>query len=492
MKLLKLATCITAASLLVACGSDSKDTSTTAAPFSQDNAQKVINTNADIAYAAYSDSVTTAEALKTALDDFETDRSAENLEAAKEAWLTSREPYGQTEVYRFRPTPIEVINGEDGPEGDLNAWPLGEALIDYVKTGDDFDTDQIGVTAHSVEVEDGGTDLPASITVNNASNIADAAGNNIIQNTDVIINAALLANTASATDEHDVIAGYHAIEFLLWGQDLNSDNSVTQASDRTDAVNTGATGGQRPLTDFTTDTHADRRHAFLAIAVQKLIDDLTEVRDEWAPEIADNYRAEFTTLDSEADAKTKLEEILTGMGTLSEGELAGERMKIALNNNSQEDEHSCFSDNTHRDIWLNAEGVSNSYYGQYQGYDADLDPETVNISVAGAVDGYGIYDYMRDAGLENLAEDVKTAFDDTENKYTAIDTQARAGVPFDVLIEEGNTVNNTYVGDTIEALNRQANAIQVIADELGLGDVVDDEASACDTSSAGSVDGEEC
>ncbi len=491
MKLLKLAACVASASLLVACGSDSDDNNSTTA-FNMENAEKVINTNADIAFAAYSDSLATAVALETALTALEENPNAETLEAAKTAWLVSREPYGQTEVYRFRPTPIEddytTAEEGDGPEGDLNAWPLGEALIDYVVTNaTDFTSDQVGVVSNGAGVNDDG-EVDGS-----------EATQNIIGTSSITINAALLANTATAEDEHDVIAGYHAIEFLLWGQDLNEDKTATESSDRTNAVNTGANGGQRPISDFETDSAdananklAERRHQYLAAAVDKLIADLTTVRNQWAEGNPNNYRAEFTTLTSEADAKTKIEEILTGMGTLSEGELAGERMKIALINNSQEDEHSCFSDNTHRDIWLNAEGVSNSYYGEYAGYDHDLNPTTANTSVAGAVDGYGIHDYLADAGLETLAANVKTTFDNTEVKYTAIDTQARAGNPFDVLIMEGATANNAFVKETIVALNTQANAIQVIADDLGLGDVVDDEASACDTSSGDAVAGEEC
>ena len=117
----------------------------------------------------------------------------------------SREPYGQTEVYRFRASPIDDTNydpsdGEDGPEGDINAWPLGEALIDYVKQGSDFGPDQIGVTSHR--------DRGAG---------SDSADENIINNADIPIDKELLGNTATAEDERDVLAGYHAIEFLALG-----------------------------------------------------------------------------------------------------------------------------------------------------------------------------------------------------------------------------------------------------------------------------------
>lgn len=479
MKLTKLAACIATASFLVACGDDSSSSSDNnnspvVVAIDMTKAQQVLDTNADIAYAAYTDSVETAKLLKTALATFRTTPTAANLIAAKKAWLVSREPYGQTEVYRFRNSPIDSDDyaTEGGPEGDLNAWPLGEALIDYVQTNNtDFGDDQVGVTANS-----------AGIQGNGALTAADAQAdqtNNIIGNANVVISADLLANTASADDEHDVIAGYHAIEFLLWGQDLNTTNqSTTNGTDRDQAVNSTSAGGQRPLTDFTTDANADRRHQYMAVAIDKLIADLEGVQAGWAPDVDDNYRNKFTTIVTEADAKQKLIEILTGMGTLSEGELAGERMQIAFSANSQEDEHSCFSDNTHRDIWLNAEGVSNSYTGTYAGYDSTLNgTDDVNTN---AVNGYGIDQYLSDVGLTLVAATTTAALALTETNYKAIDTKARNGQPFDVLIM--NPTIEGPVAQTIISLNTQSRAIQAAATSLGLNAVVvDGDASECDT-----------
>jgi putative iron-regulated protein len=481
MKRLKLAACLTSMSLLMACGSDG-GSSSSKTTINIEKAQLVLNTNADIALATYTDSVKTAKTLKATLITFKNDATEENLIAAKTAWLIAREPYGQTEVYRFRNSPVDSLN----IEGDLNAWPLGEALIDYVNTGndgDDFDNDQIGVTEHGF-----GNDITTVIDVTNASSKAGNT-NTIIGNTDIVIDDTLLAKGLTAEDEHDVISGYHAIEFLLWGQDLNNDAGTTAKNDRekavkteavktaTDPINTFATGGQRPLSDFTTDTHADRRHAFLEVVVNKLIADLESVQAEWSKGSTTNYRAKFTTIIDEADAKQKLTEILTGMGTLSEGELAGERMQIAFSSNSQEDEHSCFSDNTHRDIGLNAEGVSNSFYGSYAGYDSTLDGtdnETTN-----AVDGYGIDEYLTEVGLTEVAVETTTALVLTEINYNLIDASARNGVPFDVLIM--NATEENPVAKTIKSLNAQSRLIQDAANQLGLGTVVEENASDCNT-----------
>lgn len=478
MKFIKLAACITSASLLMACGgsSSSDNAGSTAPAINMEKAQLVLNTNAEIAYAAYTDSVVTAKLLQDALVAFKADPSEANLTTAKEAWLVSREPYGQTEVYRFRNSPVDSLD----VEGDLNAWPLGEALIDYVNTGsdgDDFDNDQIGVTQHGL-----GDDLTTAIDVTNASSRA-ANTNTIIGNTAIDINDALLAKGLSADDEHDVISGYHAIEFLLWGQDLNSsDQSTTNGNDRQLAVNATSAGGQRPIEDFNTDVAnpeslSARRHAYLEVVVNKLIADLEAVQAEWATGSTTNYRATFTTITNEADATQKLTEILTGMGTLSEGELAGERMQIAFSSNSQEDEHSCFSDNTHRDIWLNAEGVSNSFYGSYAGYDSTLDG--TDNATDNAVDGYGIDKYLTEVGLAGVAIETASALTLTEVNYNLIDASARNGVPFDVLIM--SPTEESSVAKTIKSLNAQSRLIQDAADQLGLGVVVEEDASGCNT-----------
>lgn len=475
MTFLKLAACITSASLLIACGGESSDSTSTPA-INMEKAQLVVNTNADIALAAYTDSVETAKLLKEALITFKAAPTEPNLTAAKKAWLVSREPYGQTEVYRFRNTPVDSLD----VEGDLNAWPLGEALIDYVETNTtDFGNDQVGVTANDAGINGGGAITAAAAQADQADNI--------IGNNNVTIDADLLGHTLSADDEHDVITGYHAIEFLLWGQDLNNSGEPTNETDRDQAVKTYgatnvATGGQRPLTDFTTDvanasSPAARRHAYLEVVVDKLIADLEAVQAGWAKGSTTNYRATFTTLTNEADAKQKLTEILTGMGTLSEGELAGERMQIAFSSNSQEDEHSCFSDNTHRDIWLNAEGVSNSFTGSYAGYDSNLDG-TDNVTT-NAVDGYGIDEYLAEVGLKGVAVETTAALALTEVNYNLIDASARAGTPFDVLIM--SPTEASPVAKTIKSLNAQSRLIQDTADQLGLGVVVEEDASGCNT-----------
>ncbi len=156
MKFSRLAIVVATCSLAACGGSDKSSTSDI---LDLENVRKVLTTNADIAYAAYSDSVVAAQALKSALATFRADPSEINLQAAKRAWLVAREPYGQTEVYRFRNSPIDSTDygSADGPQDAINAWPLGEALIDYVQVNDtDFGDSQIGVTGNGVGINGGG------------------------------------------------------------------------------------------------------------------------------------------------------------------------------------------------------------------------------------------------------------------------------------------------------------------------------------------------
>jgi putative iron-regulated protein len=234
----------------------------------------------------------TAGALNTSLKTLVMDPSEANLEAAKQAWLASREPYLQTEVYRFYDGPID--HPEDGPEGLINAWPLDENYIDYV---------------------DG---MPTAGIING----------------DGVIDAATLEGLNEQGGEANIATGYHAVEFLLWGQDLSDDGN----------------GGQRPHTDYVTDdtgtaANQDRRGLYLTVVGDMLVDHIGSVHGHWMEN--GQYRADFVASENTADSIRK---ILTGMIVLSGFETGGERLKAALDSGNRDDEHSCFSDNTHRDM----------------------------------------------------------------------------------------------------------------------------------------------
>ena len=401
----------------------------------------VLRTNANIAYLAYGDSLVTAKALQSALETFVADPTEANLAAAKDAWLASREPYGQTEVYRFRVGPIDALLDDgtlgedgDGPEGAINAWPLGEGLIDYVANAVDGDA---------------GPEILSSV-----AGIAD----NIIADTASFptIDAQVIRdNFELGGDERNVSSGYHAIEFLLWGQDLNADGSGSGMRD--------ATPGNRPVSDYalaagactsgmnpaTSDDICVRRGAYLLATADLLIDDLTSVRDAWNPNGTDNHYASFV-----AGGDTSLAVILEGMGRMGFGELAGERMNIALLTNSQEDEHSCFSDNTHRDIYLNAKGIENAFMGDYTSPDGD------------SHNGAGIDDLLTTEGLSELSNEMRAALEDSMAKVGVIDKIAKAGMPFDNQIQIG--INEPNVKGAISALSAQTEVLERVISGLNV------------------------
>ena len=400
----------------------------------------VLRTNANIAYAAYSDSLLTALSLRTSLRALVASPTTGNLEAAKRAWLASREPYGQTEVYRFRVGPIDALLedgslGEDGdgPEGAINAWPLGEALIDYVANNVDGDA---------------GPEAASSVAGIDGSIIADTTSFPTING------SVIRANFELGGDERNVSSGYHAIEFLLWGQDLNADGSGGGRRD--------ATAGQRPVSDYSTtpgectsginpasDEVCARRGRYLLAAADLLIEDLSSVVEAWNPNGESNHYANFV-----AGGDESLARILEGMGRMGFGELAGERMNIALLTNSQEDEHSCFSDNTHRDILLNAKGIDNAFKGEYVRLDGDT------------LSGAGIDDLLATEAMPELANEMRGMLEDTMVKVGVIDQVAKAGEPFDNQIQRG--INEPNVTAAIQALSAQTQVLERVIEGLGV------------------------
>ena len=443
--------------LLSGCNDDNNDDATnntlTEAPFT---VTEVLTQNAKMAHAVYSDAVTTASSLKAGINDFVAKDAPTNADLAelKMLWLAAREPYGLSEVYRFREGPIDNLNDGgnmvegEGPEGRINAWPLGEALIDYVATG----------------MTDGneGAGAPGTVT------------NNIIADTSITIDKATLASLNEAGEnEANIATGYHAIEFLLWGQDLNQGvHSWTSSRDMS--------GGQRPVSDYNTsggctsglnasgvpntktDSVCERRKEYLAAASDLLVDDLTPLQTAWDPAGTNSHYNNFV-----AGGNASLAKILEAMGRLSFGELAGERMNIALATDSQEDEHSCFSDNTHRDIFTNAQGVVNTYTGTYTRVDGTV------------VDGPGIDDLLISADA-NLNTKLQTALDYSMTKIAAIDEQAKSGKPFDNQIQSiangGSQADRDRITAAITALRNQTNLIEDAIAALGVttGDLCQD------------------
>ncbi|MFN9528030.1 MAG: imelysin family protein [Pseudomonadaceae bacterium] len=397
----------------------------TAAKVDEAAAKAVVNHYADLALAVFSDAASTGKALQTAIDALLADPSEATLNAAREAWLAARVPYMQTEVFRFG-NPVV-----DEWEGQLNAWPLDEGLIDYV--AEDYQ--------HAL----GNPGAQANIIANTEIQVGE-------DKIDVSeITGELLASLNElGGSEANVATGYHAIEFLLWGQDLNGTEPGAGERPYTDyLVGEGATGG-----------HNERRRAFLKAATDLLVSDLNDMVEQWKDGAEGNYRSELVA----ESADNGLRKMLFGMGSLSLGELAGERMKVALEANSTEDEHDCFSDNTHNSHFYNGKGIRNVYLGEYKKVDGStLTGPSLSELVAKA-------DAQADATL-------KADLQETEAKLQAlVDSAEKNNVHFDQLIAEGNAEGQQLVRDAIAALVKQTGAIEQAAGQLGISDLNPDTA----------------
>ncbi len=398
---------------------------TAVAGVSNEKAAPVVAHYADMAHAVFSDALSTALALKVATDALIATPNTETLAAARAAWKAARAPYMQSEVFRFGNAVV------DDWEGQLNAWPLDEGLIDYVAADYQHALGNPGASANII----------ASQEIRIGEDRLDVRQ----------LNGELLASLNElGGSEANVATGYHAIEFLLWGQDLNG-------------TNPGA--GNRPASDFAqgqacTGGHCDRRAAYLKASVELLVSDLEYMVGQWEAGKADNYRASLLA----EDPANGLRKMLFGMGSLSLGELAGERMKVSLEANSTEDEHDCFSDNTHNAHYYNGLGVRNVYLGEYRRVDGSLLSGPSLSSLVAAMDA------AADQKLRSDLDASKAAL------QALVDSAEKDGIHYDQLIAAGNSAGNQLVAAAIGALVTQTAAIETAAGKLGISDLNPDTA----------------
>ena len=355
----------------------------------------VVKNYADIVYQNYKDAYEDAVTLETAINSFTANPTDANFTIAKNKWLQARESYGTTEAFRFANGPID--DEIDGPEGLLNAWPLDENYIDYVEGA-------------------------STAGIINATAIYPTIDKN------------LLEDLNENNGEKNISVGYHAIEFLLWGQDLTAPSANLP--------------GQRPYTDYVvgaggTATNQARRAMYLTVCADLLTDHLDYLVNQW--KVGGMYRITFLNL----PVNTAIKNMYLGITTLVTAELPIERMDVALGNADQEDEHSCFSDNTHRDIYLNLQGVINVYKGKY-----------------GMIQGESLENLVKNANLETY-NDTSVSIAESLSKVNAILT------PFDLAISGGL---GSVEGDKVRAavLQLQDFGSNLLAGATKIGVIVND------------------
>ena len=378
----------------------------------------VVATYADIAAAGYGDSLTAAQALAASVDALIADPSEDTLAAARAAWRAARTPYMQTEVFRFG-NPIV-----DDWEGRVNAWPLDEGLIDYVAPG----------YYGSGENEDAELDVVATPSFTLGGRTVDAT----------TITPALLSDVLQEADgnEANVATGYHAIEFLLWGQDLVSDRPVA---------------GQRPYTDYAagpgcTHGNCDRRAAYLKTATGLLVSDLGWMTRQWTEGGAARNRLM-------ADPDAGVAAMLTGIGSLSFGELAGQRVKLGLMLHDPEEEHDCFSDNTPESHHDDVLGIRNVYIGRYARIDGSV------VSGPSLSDLVAAADPALDSALRGQIDAALAA-------TQALRDASAKGMHYDMMLQVGNAAGGTLINGLIDRLVAQSRSVERVSAALKLAGVV--------------------
>lgn len=348
----------------------------------EDVVTATVSTYTSIVLAGYSDSLAALNTLIGAIDAFVKEPSDAALSEAKGKWIAARLPYLQTEVFRFYDGPID---GKNGIESLINAWPMDEAYVDYVKGN------------------------PDSGVVNDPARYPD-------------LTPKIIAELNQREGEQNVSCGYHALEFLLWGQDLNADGP-----------------GARPLSDFTTARNADRRKAYLKSSAALLKSHLESLVKEWESG-APNYRQQF-----ESDPGSAIMNMLQGIMTLCSLELWGERLVVAYESQAQEDEHSCFSDTTTNDIIYDVIGMRNVWRGSYARTDGSR------------IDGTGLREVVRKIDRAT-ADSLDTALEEALTLAKAIPP------PFDRAIQgDDDSPGRKAVAALIDSLETTAGLMEKLA-----------------------------
>ena len=397
-----------------------------------DTPREVITGYADLALVKYSDSLAAARGLDAAIAAFVASPSALTHQAAKDAWLAARVPYQQTEAYRFGNAVV------DEWEGKVNAWPLDEGLIDYVDA-----------SAYGEISEENGfftSNVVANAKLSASGVDVDAAA----------ITPALIQELHEIDGiEANVSTGYHAIEFLLWGQDLNGNEAGAGAREWTDYSTVDCTNG-----------NCERRADYLVAASALLITDLEEIVAAWA----DGGEARVD-LEEQSDAEG-IASILTGLGSLSYGELAGERMKLGLILHDPEEEHDCFADNTHNSHYYDAKGIQNVYLGTYTALDGTVTNVPSLASLTETLD-------------PTLSAKMNEDLDATMGAMQVMKDRADTGVEaYDQMIGYGNDLGNAIVQSAIDKLVAQTRTIEELVAVLGTADIAVEGSDSLDNPSA--------
>ena len=361
------------------------------------------------AFVRYTDSMKAARELFKEIRALLAEPGEQTHAATKRAWIRAHRVYSHTEPFRFGNPNV------DAWEGKVNAWPLDEGLIDYV--------------APSYVYHEGNPHALANIIGLRKEPITDDLIAEFSSGLDP--KAAPVTNITDI--ETNVTTGYHAIEFLLWGQDLNEEPTSC---------------GQRRYTDFLpgeegTHPPTARRRDYLSAAGRLLMRDLRLMLADWQPD-GRLYSQRF----KELPVKERLDRMILGLGSMSFAELASERLRVALLAGGQEEEQSCFSDTTHLAILENARSIQSLYLGRHKCLDGKV------------VSGPSLSNLVARCDTE-LDNEMKTRL---ASSVALAESLAKAAEqePFDQMILADNHAGNQRILELIAALRNQTETLEKI------------------------------
>jgi putative iron-regulated protein len=130
-------------------------------------------------------------------------------------------------------------------------------------------------------------------------------------------------------------------------------------------------------------------------------------------------------------------------------------MQLGLLLHDPEEEHDCFSDNTHASHYYDALGIRNVYTGSYA------------LVGGGSVSGLSLSDLVSEADPA-LDIEINAKLDDTMAAMAAMVARAEGGEAYDQMIGEGNTAGNAIVQAAINALISQTRSVERVIGLLGI------------------------
>ncbi len=409
--------------LMTACGSDDDDNN------SGVSRAAVKSNYVAMAAAAYTDSVSTAETLQTAITAFVAMPNDETLEAARAAYKEARVPYQQSEIMRWDETITAThtpatggLASIDDREGQVNAWPLDETLINEIIA----DAESAAISADSLATENGGLTADQQVEIALIEDPADKQAK------------------IDEYGEANVTTGFHAIEFMLWDRVTNATGPGSRAA------------AEFVCVDLETTKTECRNGDYLKAAAELLVSDLKAMQAEWtnteAGTLAHNFLESDTGIDYMAQA----------MASMAVGELGGARLSAGLwrdltavtgeiKPGDHEEEHDCFSDLSHVAVYYNFQSLMNAFYGSY----TKLDGTTVS--------GASLGDYINsiDSSLYNKIDDVLQAT--SKNMQIVYDAgEATPGKSFDQII----TDSQEFYENTVAERSAELIAVEAAISEL--------------------------